>query len=238
MIVALADGGVVHGIDEDGGARASSRLLPAIEDVMQRAGLDLRDLDAIAFARGPGAFTGLRAAASAAQGLAYGLGLPVLPIGSLMLVAEAARLHLDDLHDDTIVAVAADARMGEIYTAAYRRCGDRWIEIDAASLVDPGDLAVRWSALRPNVVAGSALEVFADRLEPAAGSARIVAAPAFGPQALASLARAAWHDGAMVSAAQAQPLYVRNKVAFTTLEREAAKAAVPGATTPASGTAS
>ncbi len=224
LVVALADGEVTVGIDEEGGARASSRLLPAVDELLRGAGLSLRDLDAIAFARGPGAFTGLRTAASAAQGLAFGLDLPVLPIDSLMVVAEDARLQAGALDVGTLVGVAADARMGEIYSATYAWRGDGWGIVDDAFLVEPRELLARWSAQPPTVIAGSALAVFADPLDRVAAARRVAVARDL-PQALALLARRAWRDGATVTAAQAQPVYVRDKVAFTTREREAAKAA-------------
>jgi tRNA threonylcarbamoyladenosine biosynthesis protein TsaB len=250
LVVALAVGDVTHGLDEEGGARASARLLPAVQEVMQRAGVALRDLDAVAFARGPGAFTGLRAAASAAQGLAFGLGCPVLAIDSLLVVAEDARLQSiasgvrgapesDDAAwpDGARVAVAMDARMGEIYAACWRWSRGTWHDEDPAALVDAEALEARWRALEPAVVAGNALDVHASRLEVPRG-ARAVATMQHAPAALASLARRAWHAGLGVHPREAQPLYVRDKVAFTTLEREhmratrADDAGAPGAAPP------
>ena len=236
-MIALAVGDVTHGLEEEGGALASARLLPAVQELMQRAGIALRDLDAVAFARGPGAFTGLRTAASAAQGLAFGLRCPVLPIDSLLVVAEDARLRSigaaahdepprgdEPWPDGARVAVAMDARMGEIYAACWRWSQGAWHDEDAAALVDPDTLTVRWRSLAPAVVAGSALDVHAPRLEVPPG-ARAIATMLHAPAALASLARRAWHAGQGVHARDAQPLYVRDKVAFTTLERERMRSA-------------
>lgn len=244
LVVALALGDVTHGLDEEGGARASARLLPAVQALMQRAGLALRDLDAVAFARGPGAFTGLRTAASAAQGLAFGLGCPVLPIDSLLVIAEDARLQSfmpaasiapsppsDAVRDDVAawpdgsrIAVAMDARMGQIYAACWRWSQGGWQAEDAASLLDPAELAARWRDLEPAVVAGTALDVHASRLELPRG-AHVVTTMQHAPAALASLARRAWRGARAVHAREAQPLYVRDKVAFTTLERDEQRAA-------------
>jgi tRNA threonylcarbamoyladenosine biosynthesis protein TsaB len=228
LVVALADGDATVGVDEEGGARASSRVLPAVDALLRGAGITLRDLDATAFARGPGAFTGLRTAASVTQGLAFGLGLPVLPIDSLLVVAEDARLQLGSIAAGTSIGVAADARMDQIYAATYRWGGDGWVIVDTAALVAPEALVANWSTQPPDLVTGSAFDMLAGRLG-ALEARRRVSLPRVMPHALASLARMAWRDGAVVAAGKAQPLYVRDKVAFTTIEREAAKAA---ATTP------
>ncbi len=226
LVIALSDGASLHGIDEEGGARASSRLLPAVMELMQRASWPMASLDAIAFARGPGAFTGLRTAASAAQGLAFGLGRPVLALDSLMIVAEDAWLQRPALLAEGVcVAVAMDARMDQIYAARYTRLGDGWQVDEEPALFDPEQLGKAWHGAPPQWVAGSALSAYASRLEVPAGSGALPTM-AFAPQALAAVARQAWRAGLAVEPQDAQPLYVRDKVAFTTLEREAQRAEV------------
>src|SRR5436190_7898030 len=109
MSIALAAGGTVwehEAIGGEGAGQASAALIPAILALLARAGVTLAELDAIAFGRGPGAFTGLRTACSVAQGLALGAGKPVLPIDTLLAVAEDARASRDALR----VWVAMDAR--------------------------------------------------------------------------------------------------------------------------------
>ena len=122
MAVALVTSGPTRVFEAAGGAQASARLLPEVKSLLADAGVAMADLDAIAFGQGPGAFTGLRTACAVAQGLAYGLGKPVLAIDSLMLVAEDARTQ--GAGDE--VWVAMDARIGEIYAARYRHDCTAW----------------------------------------------------------------------------------------------------------------
>src|SRR5689334_11115577 len=117
MAVAVAHGDVSLATNAEGGARASEHLIPAALELLARAGLAPTDLDAIAFGQGPGAFTGLRTAVSVAQGLAFGIGCPVLPIDSLLIVAEDARAQAlgVDGTEPFELWVAMDARMDEVY---------------------------------------------------------------------------------------------------------------------------
>jgi tRNA threonylcarbamoyladenosine biosynthesis protein TsaB len=202
-----------------GGAQASAALIPAILALLAQAGVTLCELDAIAFGRGPGAFTGLRTACSVAQGLAFGANKPVLPIDTLLAVAEDARAGRDSLR----VWAAMDARMDEVYAAQYAFASGAWSVLDAPMLTTPAALNQRWQAQPPRLVAGSALAAFGARL--VAGDALL--APAALPRAAAMLplARALWARGGAVDAAHALPLYLRDKVAQTTLEREAVRAA-------------
>jgi tRNA threonylcarbamoyladenosine biosynthesis protein TsaB len=206
---------------EAGGARASQRLLPLAFELLQAAGLRPLQLDAVAFGRGPGAFTGLRTACSVAQGLALGLGCPVLSIDSLALVAEDAR----ERHDVESLWVAMDARMDEAYAGAYRFVHGQWrVEREPALFTLPA-LQAAWAQQPLAAVAGSALAAFGPRLD--FGTARRLDdddALADRAGALARLARAAWDRGEAIDAAQALPLYLRDKVALTTAEREAARA--------------
>ncbi len=204
---------------EAGGARASQRLLPLVFELLQAAGLQAAQLDAVAFGRGPGAFTGLRTATSVAQGLALGIGCPVLPIDSLMIVAEDARQR----HGVNELWVAMDARMDEVYAGAYRFDGRRWQVQHEGALFTLPALHALWQADPPRAVAGSALAAFGDRL--LCGDApRIDDAGTDRAASLTRLARGAWAQGAAIDAAQALPLYLRDKVALTTAERAAARA--------------
>ena len=195
-----------------GGAHASATLIPAIQDLLQQAGLRLQDLDAIAFGRGPGSFTGLRTATAVAQGLGFGAGVPVLPIDTLLAVAEEAHAVSGAVR----VVAMLDARMDEVYFAAYERTGTAWITRQPPALGRPEQAEVPdgWT------IAGNVLELHAQRLP--AGVAREAALPT--ARALLRLAPAALTARPEHPAAEALPLYIRDKVAQTTEERAADRA--------------
>jgi tRNA threonylcarbamoyladenosine biosynthesis protein TsaB len=221
LVVALALGEQVHGADEPGAMLASARALPLVHEVLREAGVGWRDLDAVAFGRGPGAFTGLRTACSIAQGLAFGLDRPVLALDSLALHAEDAWAQ----HGARArrLWVAMDARMDEVYAASFERDGDGWRTHAAPALWTLPALDSAWRAAPPGCVAGNAAAAFGARL--ACAGALVVGTPADRVAALARLARAAWARGEGVPADAAAPLYLRDKVALTSVERAAAKAA-------------
>lgn len=217
---------VLHGprqwtAEEEGGARASARALPLIFELLAAAGVGVRQLDAVAFGQGPGAFTGLRTACSIAQGLALGVGCPVIAIDSLLLVAEGARLR-DAAYAGSEIWVAMDARMDEVYAGAYAFDVAQWQTRRAPALWTLPALAAAWRAAPPQAVAGSALAAFGERLP--MGAARRVDRSTDRAAALASLARAAHARGEGVDAALAMPVYLRDKVALTTAERARSRA--------------
>lgn len=219
MTVALSEGCRTWSHAGEGGAKASSTLLPAIFDLLRQASFGIADLDAIAFGRGPGAFTGLRTACSVAQGLAFGAGKPVLPIDSLLALAEDARAGLAACRTWAVL----DARMDQVYAAEYGYADGRWSTLVAPRLTDCEALALLWQNEPPRAVAGNALGVFGTRLATGLADLSPDATPA--ALALLRLAEPAWARGEAVDPALALPLYVRDKVADTTAERAAARAA-------------
>lgn len=220
-------------VQAPGGARASAALLPQLQGLLQRAGVAWGDLRAIAFGHGPGAFTGLRTACAVAQGLGFGLDRPLLPLDSLLIVAEDARVQLGAGQPEGLeLAVAMDARIDEIYAARYRYEDGRWTPLQAPALMTLPAWKAAWAAAPLPVLAGSALAVFGDRLGLAAG-VRCVAQEHDRAAALLRLAVAAATAGPGVDAAQALPLYLRDKVAFTTAEREATRDTARDAGSPA-----
>lgn len=178
-------------------------LLPFVEELLAAGETSLAALDGIAFSRGPGSFTSLRIGIGVVQGLAFGAELPVWPVSSLRLVAQGA---LDE--DINAAWVTMDARMGEVYTGCFLREGSRMVPAGSERVCAPAvaipEQAHRWSPI------GSGFERF-EVLEAAAdGRAR----PGW-PRAavLAELAAGEWSASDALTAAQAQPVYLRDHVA-------------------------
>lgn len=210
LSVAVQRGDAVFTHQGAGGAQASATLIPVVRRLLAQAGLDLAGLDAIAFGRGPGSFTGLRTACAVAQGLALGAGLRLLPVDTLHALAEEARHRFGV---QRVVAVL-DARMDQLYAA---QC-----DFDADTVGAPELLAPEALVVPPGwALAGNAFAAYGDRL-PAATARHEVLPTA---EAMLRLAPAMLAAGRSVPAAEAWPLYVRDKVAQTTEERAALKAA-------------
>mgnify|MGYP000194527892 FL=1 len=212
-----------------GGAMASTTLLPLVQQLLDASGWPLASLDAVVFGRGPGSFTGLRTACAVAQGLAYGAqdaarpgGLPVLPVDTLLALAEEAR-HAHALTGqpapDTVVSLL-DARMGELYLALYACTAAGLSALAPPRLCAPRDLATHLDGLLPAGRALLAGNVFATYDLELAGlrGLRCPALPT--ASALLRLAPALIAEGGALAARDALPLYVRDKVAQTTNERE------------------
>lgn len=220
LSIALTDGHQVWQHTGAGGAKASATLIPAVLALLAEAGLRLADLEAIAFGAGPGSFTGLRTACSVAQGLAFGANLPVLPVDTLLAVAEEAR-HAQGV---TQVVAVLDARMDEMYTASYAWADGHWQAEADFSLVRPEALEVPagWT------LAGNAMPVYGERFAPRIDAVPdVFALPT--ATAMLRLAPALLADGGAVPASEALPRYIRDKVAQTTAERMAIKQAATDA---------
>ena len=208
-----------------GGAQASLGLIGAVMDLLQQAGLVLSELDAICFGSGPGSFTGLRTACAVAQGLAFGAGVPVLPVNSLLAVAEDARfVHQPDAVSLQCVALL-DARMDEMYCATFAYAHGQWHELQGAALTKPEDLhLVPLVAGATLVLSGNVFAVYGARITaPPAGTPQLQATPT--AAALLRLAPQLLAAGGAVPAQDALPSYIRDKVAQTTAERAAIKLA-------------
>ena len=205
--VALWLDGEILALEERAGNRHGERVLPMLERLTADAGVAVRSLDAVAFGAGPGSFTGLRIACGVAQGLAFARGLPAIGISTLLAIAEesgAAR-----------VVACLDARMHEVYYSAVEKTGARWREVIPAQCVAPAAAPMPsgegWTGC------GNGFSVYENIFRNRFSSLK----PEIHPSAVAvaRLAAPRLAVGEGVDAALAVPVYVRDKVAFTTEER-------------------
>lgn len=215
--VAVMRGGRLLERAETVGQRHSECVLPMVDALLAEAGLTLADCDAIAFGAGPGAFTGLRIACGIAQGLAFGVGKPVVGVGNLEALALAA--HEAAPSANRILA-SIDARMKELYWAVYAFDEGNPHVVAAPALAAADELGALARRYAPDLVAGNAMQAFAD----AAGSVGCVTLPGARASAgsIVRLAVSKFLEGESVPAALAAPLYVRDRVARTVDERRAA----------------
>jgi tRNA threonylcarbamoyladenosine biosynthesis protein TsaB len=213
--VALWHDGETAALETRAGNRHAERVLPMLEQLLASAGISIAQLDAIAFGAGPGSFTGLRIGCGVAQGLAFARDLPVLGISTLEAMAEESGAPR--------VIAALDARMGEVYLAAYEKTGESWREALAPGCAAPervpcpagGD----WTGC------GNGFTAYRAALETALRGALRDCAPQVRPSAVAvaRLAAPRFAAGAGMDAALAAPLYLRDKVALTTAEQQRLK---------------
>ncbi len=198
------------------GQRHSELLLPMIQTLLVGTETLVTSLDGIAFGSGPGSFTGLRIACGVAQGLALGAGLPVIGIPTLEAMAELARLR----GGGNRVIAALDARMREVYVAAYEYEGASWYARVAPAVTAPESAPLPpgsdWFGAGGGFDAYPALRARMDDLLAACDATIAPAASAIGALALPGFAA-----GKGVDARSAAPLYVRHRVALTTAERAA-----------------
>jgi len=218
--VALALGDRVLERREAVGQRHSERILPMVQELLHEEGLQLAACDAVAFGAGPGAFTGLRIACGVAQGLAFGVGKPVVAIGNLAALALVAGSAAPGVR--TVLA-AIDARMQEIYWATYSIDGVAVAELSAPALATVAEFPAICRRHEPALVAGNALRAFPSLMADV-GAATAPDACA-GAGAIAALAVRKFIEGGATAAALAAPIYVRDRVALTIDERRAGRAA-------------
>ena len=210
----------MHVREIDAGQRHSELALPLIHELLDEAALKLKDIDVFAFGQGPGSFTGVRIACGLTQGLALGADRPVMPVPTQMALAEQCGAGN--------VVVALDARMGEIYFAAYARTNPagEWQPAIAPMLVKPGELPALGEGDWCGIGSGFDVPMLAGALTIRYGGQiqRTItgALPSACDVASIGARRLAAHGIQSALAAEfAAPLYLRNKVAMTIAERAA-----------------
>jgi tRNA threonylcarbamoyladenosine biosynthesis protein TsaB len=192
-------------------------ILPMVDGLMREAGLKLTDLDVLAFGRGPGSFTGVRIATGVIHGIALGGHLPIVPVSTLAAVAQAFFDRNGDRCGTAFTAM--DARMGEIYFAVYRRNASGFAELIGEEKVTPAEAIVFPDVSGAGIGTGweAYRDVLADRL---AGRVDLIETdnlPRAG--AVARLGARGYTQGLAVDVEDAQPVYLRNKVAKKESER-------------------
>ncbi len=185
----------------------SALILPMLKSLLTEADISLQQVDALAFGRGPGAFTGVRIGVGVAQGVAFGADLPVLPISTLAALAQAT--------DAMQVLAAIDARMDEVYWGVYRRAKNGLMRLQGEECVIAPDMAPAVNG-GDWLGAGSGWGVYGDRLRVRhAGQMAGVAMDVLPHAAAVSrLAVAAFAAGEAVGAEQALPVYLRDTVTW------------------------
>jgi tRNA threonylcarbamoyladenosine biosynthesis protein TsaB len=211
--VAVVRGDLVVARSELAPRRHAELLLPMCDDVLAEAGLARKSLDALAVGRGPGAFTGVRLAVSAAQGIALALGIPVVPVSSL------AALALQAPDDDLDTLAVIDARMGEIYAGWFRRDGDGIVAIGDEIVCSASALPSRE---RPYHVVGSGWATYGESIAEALGTSPRTAEGDRYPQAvdIARIGVPIAKSGGGIPAENVLPVYLRDKVALTLAEQK------------------
>jgi tRNA threonylcarbamoyladenosine biosynthesis protein TsaB len=213
---ALLRGDQVLRRESSGVQTHSQTVLPMVQSLLAEAGCRLTDCDAIGFGSGPGSFTGVRTACGIVQGLAFGAGLPVIPVVTLLAMAQACR----EASGASDVLAILDARMGEVYWAQYRYA-DGWQTVIEPTLSAPSEVRPQGEV----AACGNGLSAYAAQFEDRPFYRQAQAALMPHAVQIAQLARVALTLGQTMPASDARPLYLRNKVALTTAERMAKAAA-------------
>jgi tRNA threonylcarbamoyladenosine biosynthesis protein TsaB len=214
LSLALWLNGRILSRDIHAGQTHSQLILPTLRTLLDEAKIELTALDGIAFGAGPGSFTGLRIACGVAQGLAFGANLPVVAVSTLKALAQQSGAEK--------VIACLDARMGEIYHAAYEKKSNGWVEVGAPALFKPED-APKLSG-NDWLGVGTGWMVYSDVLQTVYGEQlQEMPEPDHGshPRAtsIAELALPTFEAGLARPAHEAAPIYIRNKVALKMSER-------------------
>tara|TARA_Y100001956_G_scaffold79903_1_gene94105 strand:+ start:836 stop:1537 length:702 start_codon:yes stop_codon:yes gene_type:complete len=193
----------------------TKKILPMVDEVLKEAGVALADLDALAFGRGPGSFTGVRIGIGIAQGLAFGADLPMIGVSTLEAMAQGCYRK----HGSEHVACAIDARMSEVYWGRFTRQEDgSWLSVDAECVVPPAVLAEN-SRSDEHIwhMAGTGWEAYAAELESL--QLQRVESEVLFPDAedIVYLAKFELENGNTVDAEAASPTYLRDTVAWKKL---------------------
>ncbi|MGL5948722.1 MAG: tRNA (adenosine(37)-N6)-threonylcarbamoyltransferase complex dimerization subunit type 1 TsaB [Aeromonas sp.] len=196
----------------------TKKILPMVQSVLDEAGVRLTELSAIAFGQGPGSFTGVRIGISVAQGLAFGVDVPLIGISTLAAMAQGAWAQ----HNACQVLAAIDARMDEVYLGAYQLSAGVMQPLQTEVVSRPDELAAQWLPQGEPLAgvwhsAGTGFDVYAEPLSALACQVEHSAVRLPRAEDMLPLAKAKWLAGEVCAAHEATPVYLRDKVTWKKL---------------------
>ncbi|WP_145491496.1 tRNA (adenosine(37)-N6)-threonylcarbamoyltransferase complex dimerization subunit type 1 TsaB [Yersinia aleksiciae] len=213
--VALWNNGEVQALFELCPREHTQRILPMVQQVLAESGLSLGQLDALAFGRGPGSFTGVRIGIGIGQGLALGAELPMIGISTLQTMAQGA-FRLTGV---SRVLAAIDARMGEVYWGEFERnAAGQWLGEATEAVMTPDQTLVRAQSLSGHwATVGTGWQTYPDLIS--GSHVQLTDGQMLLPQAedMLPLALSLWANGQAVSVENAEPVYLRNEVTWKKL---------------------
>lgn len=215
--VALWHKGEKTHLDELAQRTHTKRILPMVDELLANSGINLKQVDALAFGRGPGSFTGVRVGAGIAQGLAFGADLPVIAVSNLTTMAQAAF----ELHQAENVAAAIDARMNEVYFSQVKRekvrskLGEffQWNPVIEEQVCQPEKVLEQLSDLTDYRV-GTGWGAYPQFKENGLEGSDIILPSA---QYMLELALTDYAQNKIISALEIEPVYLRNEVTWKKL---------------------
>ncbi|WP_367680240.1 tRNA (adenosine(37)-N6)-threonylcarbamoyltransferase complex dimerization subunit type 1 TsaB [Candidatus Fukatsuia anoeciicola] len=184
-------------------------ILPMIQKILADSGLSLHQLDALAFGRGPGSFTGVRIGISIGQGLALGANLPMISVSTLQTLAQGGWRQSGVQQ----VLVAIDARMGEIYWGQFtQNTSGYWLGIDSEAVITPKQASIYLQSLVGHwVTVGTGWQIYPDLITNSKAillTGQVILSQA---EDMLPLALQSWYNGDIIKVEQAEPIYLRNK---------------------------
>ncbi|OOR99169.1 tRNA (adenosine(37)-N6)-threonylcarbamoyltransferase complex dimerization subunit type 1 TsaB [Haemophilus paracuniculus] len=210
--VALYHQGQTTFLDELSPRSHTQRILPMVDKLLQQAGISLKNVDALAFGRGPGSFTGVRVGVGVAQGLALGAELPVVPVSNLLTMAEQA---YQTLGAKSVIALI-DARMNEVYFAQFERVSEVWLEVMAEQVCPPEKAIAQFQPQADTVVVGTGWAAYPQfneaKLPLVVSEITLPSAKYMLPLAMQNVIQ-----GNVKSAVEIEPVYLRNEVTWQKL---------------------
>lgn len=210
--VALSYQGNISAVDELSPRTHTQRILPMIDELLQKAGITINHVDTLVFGRGPGSFTGVRVGVGIAQGLALGANLPVVGVSNLLTMAEQAYQQLGAKE----VVALIDARMGEVYFAQYSHDENGWHTVVNEQVCSPESAITQIQTTKQPAVVGTGWSAYRQFTE---AGLDVVCTEINLPSAqfMLALAQSEIEQGNTQSAFEIEPVYLRNEVTWQKL---------------------